>query len=52
MFRFLYEGQRLGSGLIVGGDDLGRGGVAKRLVQAIVVPPMHPVQRGSLNLGT
>ena len=50
LFRFLYWGQLADPCLIIHIDDVGWSVVSERFVQALIVPPVHPVQRGELNL--
>ena len=50
LFRFLYGGQLADPSLIIHIDDVGWSAVSERFVQALIVPPVHPVQRGELNL--
>ena len=52
LFRFLYGGQLGCPVLIVAGDDLLRGGISQGLVEALVVPPVDPVQGCPFDFGT
>ena len=51
LFRFLYGGQLADPGLIIHVNDLGWCSVFECFVEALVVPPVHPVQRRELDLG-
>ncbi len=51
LFRFLYGGQLADPGVIIHIDDLCRALISEGFVEALVVPPVDPVQRRKLDLG-
>ena len=51
LFRFLYGGQLADPGLIIHIDDIGWRAVSEGFMQALMVPPVDPIQRRELYLG-